>query len=556
MIKKIQLTILLILVVISVNAQTTIYSESFETDKFNTNYVMNRFTDGGQDYFGVTDAQGNTLFVGANSSNPFAFSMTNLNGTNCLAAEDLKRTDNPLNTSTDQYRGYFITKTLDVSTYANIQIKLLIGCRDPGAFGTHEAADNDAFRVQYAFDTDIATGANNTSPGLTNESTVNTGTYTDIGRFLPNNPGGSGAMQQDTNLDGTPDGAILNNTLTEYVFTVPVTGTNLSIRIHMDYDDSAEEMAFDYLRLIGIGTPSSPPVPDVVSLPNLTAQCEITSLTAPTADSSAITGTHTTSLPITSNTTITWTYTNGVGETTTQMQNVVIDDTMAPVADNVSLSDVTAQCEVTALTAPTATDNCDGAINGTHNATFPITSNTTITWTYTDASSQSATQMQNVVITTIDDSVTQNNEILTANAVGYSYQWIDCDNGNAPILGAINQSYTVTSNSSYAVEISDGTCTITSTCFIVNVIKVLENSFSDSIVYFPNPTVGNLTIDLGNMYSNITISIRNVLGQLVNIEKHASIDLINLNINEPPGTYFIKVENENNESVHLKIIKK
>ncbi|MBC6401312.1 MAG: T9SS type A sorting domain-containing protein [Ekhidna sp.] len=46
-------------------------------------------------------------------------------------------------------------------------------------------------------------------------------------------------------------------------------------------------------------------------------------------------------------------------------------------------------------------DNCDdGTIIGTHNVTtFPITSNTTITWTYTDKAGNTATQTQTVTIT-------------------------------------------------------------------------------------------------------------------------------------------------------------
>jgi uncharacterized cupin superfamily protein len=74
------------------------------------------------------------------------------------------------------------------------------------------------------------------------------------------------------------------------------------------------------------------------------------------------------------------------GNTTTQDQNIVIDDTTAPVADASSLADVTAQCSVTSLTAPTATDNCAGSVTVTNNASLPITTQgtTVVTWTFTD----------------------------------------------------------------------------------------------------------------------------------------------------------------------------
>ncbi|MGG6230589.1 CUB domain-containing protein, partial [Tenacibaculum sp. SDUM215027] len=54
-------------------------------------------------------------------------------------------------------------------------------------------------------------------------------------------------------------------------------------------------------------------------------------------------------------------------------QTVKVNDTTAPVADTASLSDVTAECEVTSLTVPTATDNCGGSVTVTNDASLPIT---------------------------------------------------------------------------------------------------------------------------------------------------------------------------------------
>jgi|GEM_PF-3029083 len=148
---------------------------------------------------------------------------------------------------------------------------------------------------------------------------------------------------------------------------------------------------------------SEAPVADVASLSEISAECEVTSLTAPTAiDNCAgvITGTQNATLPITVSTTITWTYDDGNGNKTTQEQGVVIDDVTAPVADVTTLEDVTADSEVTSLTAPTATDNCAGTINGTHDATLPITEQGTtgVIWTYDDGNGNTSTQTQNIVL--------------------------------------------------------------------------------------------------------------------------------------------------------------
>ena len=129
------------------------------------------------------------------------------------------------------------------------------------------------------------------------------------------------------------------------------------------------------------------------------------SLTAPTATdncSGSITGTTTTAFPITAQgvTEVTWTYVDTEGNISTQTQNVVIEDTTAPVADVATLADVTAECSVDSLTAPTATDNCAGSITGTTTTVLPITAQgtTVVTWTFTDANGNISTQTQNVII--------------------------------------------------------------------------------------------------------------------------------------------------------------
>ncbi|MBC6427462.1 MAG: BspA family leucine-rich repeat surface protein [Ekhidna sp.] len=147
------------------------------------------------------------------------------------------------------------------------------------------------------------------------------------------------------------------------------------------------------------------------SLAAVTAQCPInaeTDLTEPAAPSDNCKGTVNvalksgTSFPIQAGTTtITWVYTDEAGNTSEQTQDVNIDDTEAPTVTG-TLNTITSACSLAqdAVTFPKANDACDGEITATHDvASFPITSNTTITWTYTDNADNTATQMQNVTIT-------------------------------------------------------------------------------------------------------------------------------------------------------------
>ena len=145
------------------------------------------------------------------------------------------------------------------------------------------------------------------------------------------------------------------------------------------------------------------PVPDAVNLPDAREECSVT-VSAPTATDNcvgAVTGTTTdpTFYDIQGTYTITWSYDDGNGNISTQQQTVIIDDVTAPVPDVDPLPDAVGECSVT-VTAPTATDNCIGAVTGTTmDPTFYDVQGTyTITWSYDDGNGNSSTQQQTVIV--------------------------------------------------------------------------------------------------------------------------------------------------------------
>jgi hypothetical protein len=74
-----------------------------------------------------------------------------------------------------------------------------------------------------------------------------------------------------------------------------------------------------------------------------------------------------------------------------------VHDTTAPVPNAGSLPDVTAQCSANLPTPPTATDNCDGTINGTPSSPGPFgQGDFVITWTFTDGQGNHSSQTQAV----------------------------------------------------------------------------------------------------------------------------------------------------------------
>jgi len=145
------------------------------------------------------------------------------------------------------------------------------------------------------------------------------------------------------------------------------------------------------------------PVPDLAVLPTITGECSAT-LSAPTATSSCTgptIGTTSTIFPISTQgtTIVTWTYNDGSGNTSTQTQTVLVNDTIAPIANVTTLADATAQVTVT-VTAPIATDACVGTIIGTTTSPLTYSSQGTfeIVWTYNDGNGNTSTQNQTVII--------------------------------------------------------------------------------------------------------------------------------------------------------------
>lgn len=386
-------------------------------------------------------------------------------------------------------------------------------------------------------------------------------------------------------------------------------------------------------------TPSAP-IPDIASLSDLSGECSVSAPSPPTATncSGTFDGTPDVSFPITTpgTTIVTWTYDDGNGNSTTQTQNVIINDVTPPTAsnpaamnvecttdipspdvsvvtdeadncsassvvsfvsdasdgntcpevitrtysvtddngnsinvtqtiivmdvtdpvpDNASLSDLNGECGYTPA-PPTATDNCSNSLTATPDVSFPLTTIglNVITWTYTDDCNNTATQTQNVTITTPDISVTQNQETLTANGSGYTYQWVDCDNAYAPITGETNQTFTATINGNYAVVVDNGTCSDTSACYAVEGLgfDVLNNE--NPIAVYPNPTNGALVIDPGSYVQNVDISVITADGRTIKKQSFSETQKIEMTLEGAPGVYYIQL-NSNGKTNIVRITK-
>lgn len=80
--------------------------------------------------------------------------------------------------------------------------------------------------------------------------------------------------------------------------------------------------------------------------------------------------------------------------------NVVVGDNIAPIPNITTLADITGDCHTTITGFPTATDNCAGTVTATTTdpLSYSIPGNYIIHWTYNDGNGNTATQNQNVII--------------------------------------------------------------------------------------------------------------------------------------------------------------
>ena len=147
----------------------------------------------------------------------------------------------------------------------------------------------------------------------------------------------------------------------------------------------------------------------------------------------------------------------------------------------------------------------------------------------------------------LDVTIDKDDATLTAieNGMNITYQWIDCDNGNAPITGETNQSVTASASGNYAVVISNSNCSIpeTSECVEVIITSILETDNDvPNAVLFPNPVAENLTIKFENSYKNIQINLFSLLGQLVKtVDVENSIEVELNMVDLPSGSYLVKM---------------
>ena len=171
-------------------------------------------------------------------------------------------------------------------------------------------------------------------------------------------------------------------------------------------------------------------------------------------------------------------------------------------------------------------------------------SNNTATHTLTNAAGCDSLVTLSLTINSVSDISTSLNEItIMATNSNTTYQWLDCDNNNAEIVGETGQTFTAIANGNYAVELTENGCVDTSVCVAITTVGITENSFGSEFIIYPNPTSGKFSIDLGDSYENTQILIADIYGKI--IRSQIITKTLNLSIEDPAGVYIVSIQAAN-----------
>ncbi|NOQ71588.1 MAG: T9SS type A sorting domain-containing protein [Crocinitomix sp.] len=154
----------------------------------------------------------------------------------------------------------------------------------------------------------------------------------------------------------------------------------------------------------------------------------------------------------------------------------------------------------------------------------------------------------------VDNSVSQSLNTLMAGSDDATYQWIKCSPFEE-IPGATDQTYVAPAIGQYAVIVTEGVCSDTSSCLYVDILSNPSYLVDENFKIYPNPSNGNFTISFENPNSNQYEGvIFNALGEVIHefqLKKPTnSFDLNNL----PKGVYVLSIVGDDSADSYRLVI--
>ena len=153
--------------------------------------------------------------------------------------------------------------------------------------------------------------------------------------------------------------------------------------------------------------------------------------------------------------------------------------------------------------------------------------------------------LYNITINSVDSEISMSTNdagypILMANQAGATYQWVNCDANYAPFLDSTNQTFTGMSNGNYACIITANGCVDTSDCITaLNIEPLSQLEFK----LYPNPSTGQVFVELSDLDNLTKIEVINAMGQIVYSEYASGLKSVLMLDHLSAGFYSVSASN-------------
>ena len=159
---------------------------------------------------------------------------------------------------------------------------------------------------------------------------------------------------------------------------------------------------------------------------------------------------------------------------------------------------------------------CEGSdftlINGTTIQNIITDQSYDFTFTSVDGCDSIVTEVLNVV--ELDNGISRSGPLLVSDMYSVEFQWLDCDNNRAEILGANSRIYTPTENGNYAVRVGQHGCEAISECIYFDGFTSVNDLKNVTVSVYPNPATDKLFVEFKSN-ENFQASIFDMNGKLV-----------------------------------------
>ena len=156
-----------------------------------------------------------------------------------------------------------------------------------------------------------------------------------------------------------------------------------------------------------------------------------------------------------------------------------------------------------------------------------------------------------LTITDVDVSTTSQDPTVTANAAPATYH---CNDNNSGIEGANGQSYVALVNGSYAVEVTQDGCVDTSDCVTIITVGISESDFGGELSLYPNPTRGNVSINLGQEYDDVLLNLYSIEGKLLESQQLNQTQRFDYLLTQATGMYLLSITADDKTAV-IRVVK-